>query len=154
MLAPNCAWHISTLTLNSPRFTPAWQRAPVNTVVNNSQWPSAPLTFSCYKLIMTSSVVWLINLWDAELEGLLWFLSLLRGSPLYFSSLFSLWGLTWPPLLLGIVRNNDQDCWWEKWESYCWIIFGRIHVRRRVDKVWHSVVKLCGRGLHMMRDSV
>lgn len=47
-------------------FTPAWQLAPVHVLVNNSHWPSAPMTFTCYELIMTSSVACLINLCETQ----------------------------------------------------------------------------------------
>lgn len=60
-------------------FTPAWQRTPVHVVVNNSQWPSAPLTFTCYKLIMISSVVRLINLCETETYGSLFLCEGWRG---------------------------------------------------------------------------
>lgn len=88
-------------------FTPAWQHAPVHVVVNNSHWPSAPLTFTCYKLIMTTSVVCLINLCETQnLKDYYDDFRLLHSHPLYFASLLLLWRQTWPSLLLCIVKNN------------------------------------------------
>ncbi len=86
-------------------FTPAWQRTPVHMVVNNSHWPSAPLTFTCCKLIMTSSVVHLINLCETQnLKDYYDDFCLCFYIVLLFISV--LWRLTWPSLLLCIVKRN------------------------------------------------
>lgn len=98
-----CAAHFPTLILSL--FTPAWQGAPVHVVINNSHWPSALLTFTCYELIMTSSVVWLISLCGTQ------------NSQDYYDDfrlccyvvilLYStLWRLIWLVLLLCFVKNN------------------------------------------------
>lgn len=95
-------------------FTPAWQRAPVHVLVNNSHWPSAPLTFTCYKLIMTSSVVHLIILCETEnLKDYYDDFCLCCYTVMLFISV--LWRLMWPPLLLCIVKRNfhlgnNQGC--------------------------------------------
>lgn len=126
-------------------FTPAWQRAPAHVVVNNSDWPSAPLTFACYELIMTSSVMRLINLCETQnLKDyyddfcfccciVILFISRLcscfegwRGRRFCFALSKNIYiQVMTEAVLMGKT--------WKLLLNY----FGRAHVRSRVDKVWH-----------------
>ncbi len=86
----------------------------------------------------------------SQLEVLLWWLllTLLHSFPLCYSSLFLLESLTWPVLLLRIVKKNfysANDQGWFDWRDVKAIVGGITHVRKRMDKIWHSEVKLCGR---------
>lgn len=85
------------LTVTS--FTHAWQCACVHMVINNTHWPSASLTFTCYKLIMTSSVVCLISISDDWTSKPMTMLYLFSGMQLPHS--YHLNVFIFPPLRVG-----------------------------------------------------
>lgn len=130
-------------------FTPVWQRAPVNVVVNNSHWPSAPLTFTCYELIMTviNSYASLISVRHRTWRIIMMISAFVvtQLSSLYQFFFFFTLKVDVALLLLCIVNTiyilvmTKTVLMGKLLLNY----FGITHVKRRMDKVWHLEVKLC-----------